>query len=43
MVDRMGTKLVEIFDQIKRYELDRWHAHLAKITDWERTEYAHHL
>jgi glutamine synthetase len=43
LCDRMGGRLVEIFDQIKRYELDRWHAHLAKITDWERTEYAHHL
>ena len=39
----MGGRLVEIFDQIKRYELDRWHAHLAKVTDWERNEYAHHL
>ena len=41
--DAMGSKLVEVFLKIKRYELGRWHAHLAHVTQWERDEYAHHL
>jgi glutamine synthetase len=43
LTGKMGTRLTEIFQEIKRYELDRWNAHLAKVTDWERAEYAHHL
>ena len=39
----MGGRLTDIFQEIKRYELDRWNAYLAKVTDWERNEYAHHL
>jgi glutamine synthetase len=39
----IGAALCETFAQIKRYELDRWHAELAKVTEWERREYAHHL
>lgn len=41
--DAMGTRLVEVFLMIKRYELDRWRRRLALVTDWERDEYAHHL
>ena len=43
LTGKMGARLTEIFQEIKRYELDRWNAHLAKVTDWERNEYAHHL
>jgi glutamine synthetase len=39
----LGAALCETFVQIKRYELDRWHAELARVTEWERREYAHHL
>jgi glutamine synthetase len=39
----MGERLVDTFVLIKRYELDRWNAELAKVTEWERREYAHHL
>lgn len=41
--DAMGAKLVEVFLMIKRYELDRWRTEQARVTDWERAEYAHHL
>jgi glutamine synthetase len=41
--DAMGPELVDTFVLIKRYELDRWNAELAKVTEWERREYAHHL
>jgi glutamine synthetase len=40
---QMGDRLIEIFQEIKRYELGRWEAELARVTDWERDEYAHHL
>jgi glutamine synthetase len=43
LTGKMGGRLTDIFQEIKRYELDRWNAHLAKVTDWERNEYAHHL
>jgi glutamine synthetase len=43
LVAAMGGWLCEIFQTIKRYELGRWEAHLAQVTDWERAEYAHHL
>ena len=43
LTGQMGARLTEIFQEIKHYELDRWNAHLAKVTDWERNEYAHHL
>ncbi len=43
MTGAMGERLCEIFQEIKRYELGRWEAHLAQVTDWERREYAHHL
>jgi glutamine synthetase len=43
LASAMGDRLCEIFQTIKRYELDRWQAELAKVTDWERREYAHHL
>jgi glutamine synthetase len=41
--DALGGELCETYTQIKRYELDRWHAELARVTQWERDEYAHHL
>jgi glutamine synthetase len=41
--EALGPELVDTFVVIKRYELDRWHAELAKVTEWERREYAHHL
>ena len=43
LVGALGEQLVARFLEIKRYELDRWHAELAKVTDWERREYAPHL
>jgi glutamine synthetase len=41
--DGVGDELCATFARIKRHELGRWHAELAKVTDWERREYAHHL
>jgi glutamine synthetase len=41
--EAIGPELVDTFVLIKRYELDRWHQELAKVTEWERREYAHHL
>ena len=43
MTDRMGARLCEIWQEIKAAELSRWQAELAKVTAWERQEYAHHL
>ena len=43
LVDAIGEELCATYTMIKRYELDRWHAELARVTDWERDEYAHHL
>jgi len=43
ITEALGEELCATYTQIKRYELDRWHAHLARVTDWERDEYAHHL
>ena len=43
LCEHMGDRLCEIFQEIKRFELGRWEEHLAKVTDWERAEYAHHL
>jgi len=40
---QMGDRLIEIYQEIKRYELGRWEQELARVTDWERAEYAHHL
>ena len=40
---QMGERLTDIFQEIKRYELGRWEQELARVTDWERDEYAHHL
>jgi glutamine synthetase len=39
----MGERLCEIFHEIKRFELGRWEEQLARVTAWERDEYAHHL
>jgi glutamine synthetase len=36
----MGAQLVETFLTIKRFELGRYHSH---VSDWDLTEYAHHL
>ena len=41
--DAMGERLCAIFQEIKGHELGRWEAELARVTDWERREYAHHL
>jgi glutamine synthetase len=41
--DALGAELCETYTQIKRFELERWHAELARVTQWERDEYAHHL
>ena len=41
--EAIGDRLCQMFLTIKRYELDRWHAELAKVTDWERREYGFHL
>ena len=41
--EALGGELCETYTLIKRYELERWHAQLARVTDWERDEYAHHL
>jgi glutamine synthetase len=41
--EAIGPRLVDTFVLIKRYELDRWHAEQRKVTEWERSEYAHHL
>ena len=41
--EAIGERLCQMFLTIKRYELDRWHAELAKVTDWERREYGFHL
>jgi glutamine synthetase len=38
--DAMGAQLVETFLTIKRFELGRYHSH---VSDWDLTEYAHHL
>jgi glutamine synthetase len=41
--DALGGELCETYTLIKRYELERWHTELARVTQWERDEYAHHL
>jgi glutamine synthetase len=41
--DALGDALCSTFVSIKRYELERWQAELARVTEWERREYAHHL
>jgi glutamine synthetase len=41
--EAMGSRLVDVFLMIKRFELARWQRQLALVTDWERKEYAHHL
>ncbi|MGH2871138.1 MAG: glutamine synthetase family protein [Solirubrobacteraceae bacterium] len=41
--DGLGAQLCATFTSIKRYELKRWRAELARVTEWERREYAHHL
>jgi len=41
--DALGAELCETYTQIKRFELERWHAEMARVTQWERDEYAHHL
>jgi len=41
--DGIGAELCRTFTDIKRHELKRWRAELARVTDWERREYAHHL
>ena len=38
--DALGGELCETYVQVKRYELGRWHAELARVTEWERDEYA---
>lgn len=39
----LGEELCDTFIAIKRYELARWHTELARVTEWERREYAYHL
>lgn len=39
----LGDALCSTVTRIKRYELARWEAELARVTEWERGEYAHHL
>jgi glutamine synthetase len=39
----LGEELCATLAAIKRHELDRWHAELARVTEWERREYAPHL
>lgn len=43
IVEALGPELCATYEQVKRYELDRWHAELRRVTAWERDEYAHHL
>jgi glutamine synthetase len=41
--DGLGAELCATLTAVKRHELDRWHAELARVTEWERREYAFHL
>lgn len=43
LVDALGDRLCETFRAIKQSELDRWAVELARVTEWERREYAEHL
>ena len=41
--DALGEDICSTFTLVKRYELERWHAELARVTEWERREYGIHL
>ncbi len=43
LVDALGARLAETYLRNKRYELDRWTAHLNRLTAWEMDEYAEAL
>jgi glutamine synthetase len=43
LVRQLGSPVCRTFRTIKQAELVRWRAELAKVTEWERHEYAHHL
>ena len=38
--EALGERLCETYLRNKRYELDRWNAHLNRLTAWEMDEYA---
>lgn len=40
LTEALGARLVETYLRNKRYELDRWNAHLNRLTAWEMDEYA---
>jgi glutamine synthetase len=40
LIEAMGQELVDTFETIKMYELERFR---AWVTDWEFTEYSHRL